>query len=297
MVRNLSDKSLGDLLTASWNLESDSYSSSSKVFDDKKIKDLEYREDINATIEKRFPELFINKDDANKKRFISNNDVTVQKENVDGFFSHSHSTKLTNDKPTKFIKEKVAIYLSAQMQVTNDTHQRKSSDNVVPNNSKSSKVISGFNLNQDDFPKKQSEIIINIPAGEVLPNSIPKIFSSAAEVPNKNSDEKQLLLTQKMKSFHAQTISFDRLDTKEVKLNYPFQSWSGVHSVKVSLPMVTNRQGSIILQPSDTFTSDAISRQLDRLVDLQPELLRPHKEREQRQGRHHHDIEQQDDES
>lgn len=71
--------------------------------------------------------------------------------------------------------------------------------------------------------------------------------------------------------------------SKTLEVDYAFQRWSGDHSVKVSMPMQTLREGTVTLLPSDTRAADALSRNMAHLARFTPELLQPRQERDQHQ--------------
>ncbi|XTZ39299.1 hypothetical protein ACQYRI_04605 [Salmonella enterica] len=62
---------------------------------------------------------------------------------------------------------------------------------------------------------------------------------------------------------------------KSMDLNYSFQRWSGDHSVKVSIPANTRREGDVTLLPSGTRAAEVISREIVHLPGYKPEILQP----------------------
>lgn len=80
-----------------------------------------------------------------------------------------------------------------------------------------------------------------------------------------------------------------------LEVNYPFQRWSGDHSVKVSVPIETRREGHVTLLPSDGRAAEVLARNLGQLTSLTPDLLRPQQERDEQQQRRQQE-QQQDEE-
>lgn len=82
---------------------------------------------------------------------------------------------------------------------------------------------------------------------------------------------------------------------KNLELDYPFRSWAGEHSVKVTVPTQSLREGNITLLPSDPRAADALSRHMSQLNGLSPDLLQPGQDSdEQRQQQHAQQDEEQE---
>lgn len=83
--------------------------------------------------------------------------------------------------------------------------------------------------------------------------------------------------------------------SQSMDLKYQFQSWSGDHSVKVSVSPETRSAGNIILHPSDPRAADALTKQVGNLVGYTPDIVQPRQGREEREQQNR-DRETQDDE-
>lgn len=93
------------------------------------------------------------------------------------------------------------------------------------------------------------------------------------------------------------TVSASKTDavSQSMDLKYQFQSWSGDHSVKVSVSPETRSAGNIILHPSDPRAADALIRQAGNLVGYTPDIVQPRQDREEREQQNR-DPETQEDE-
>ncbi|WP_042959099.1 SpaN/EivJ family type III secretion system needle length determinant [Erwinia tasmaniensis] len=81
------------------------------------------------------------------------------------------------------------------------------------------------------------------------------------------------------------TISVGKADAvnQSMDLKYRFQSWSGDHSVKVSVSPETRGAGNIILHPSDPRAADALTKQAGSLAGYTPDIVQPRQDREERE--------------
>lgn len=78
-------------------------------------------------------------------------------------------------------------------------------------------------------------------------------------------------------------ISVGKADAvnQSMDLKYRFQSWSGDHSVKVSVSPETRGAGNIILHPSDLRAADALTKQAGSLAGYTPDIVQPRQGREE----------------
>lgn len=84
---------------------------------------------------------------------------------------------------------------------------------------------------------------------------------------------------------NAATAAPSAKEAQTLEVDYSFQRWSGDHSVKVTIPAQAQREGNMMLLPSDARAADALLRNLGTLVGHSPALLQPTQERDEQQKR------------
>lgn len=125
-------------------------------------------------------------------------------------------------------------------------------------------------------------------SGEVKPvltsGKSPDITSSVESERQVKSQNAPATLQQLKGQLNAPAVPSAKA-MQAVEVDYTFQRWSGDHSVKVSIPVQSLREGNMTLLPSDTRAADALSRNLSHLTGHSPELLQPRQERDEQQKR------------
>lgn len=104
------------------------------------------------------------------------------------------------------------------------------------------------------------------------------------------------LTQQQMKNLRVAQHAIDPgvKESKNLELDYPFRSWTGEHSVKVTVPTQSLREGNITLLPSDPRAADALSRHMSQLNGLTPDLLQPGQDSEEQRQQHAQQEEEQE---
>lgn len=74
------------------------------------------------------------------------------------------------------------------------------------------------------------------------------------------------------------------VDKKIMNLDYHFNSWYGDHSVKVSIPTESSRDGNITMLPSDMRVADALSKNTEYTLRRMPYLLAPQEDGGERES-------------
>lgn len=74
-------------------------------------------------------------------------------------------------------------------------------------------------------------------------------------------------------------------ESPALEVNYPFQRWSGDHSVKVLVSTDSRREGAVTLLPSDSRAADVLARNMGQLTSLTPDFLMPEREHDEQQQR------------
>lgn len=83
--------------------------------------------------------------------------------------------------------------------------------------------------------------------------------------------------------------------THAVHFDFPFQRWSGNHSVHVALQPDHLHDGSLILHPSDTRAAEALQRQIEHLPKFDPDIHFLGGNDQEREGQRQHQDQEEDE--
>ncbi|CCG86230.1 hypothetical protein [Erwinia piriflorinigrans] len=170
-----------------------------------------------------------------------------------------------------------------------------SQTNVLVSDIESTKTVISSLEQELKQPDKSSSHAAEVRHIDLIPVDI---ATSLRGEPSSREENAQVLrdALQKHLPEKAPSDSGVKVDTasRSMDLKYPFKSWSGEHSVKVSVPAEARRDGTLILHPSDSRAADALSRQAADLVGYTPDIVQPwhsREEPEQHTGSHEEEQE------
>ncbi|KML20839.1 hypothetical protein VL10_20780 [Leclercia adecarboxylata] len=136
-------------------------------------------------------------------------------------------------------------------------------------------------------PKRKEVQQLTLQAGktqDVVPGRQHEVSHQQSYTPATQHQMKKLLVAQ-------HEVDSGVKGARNLELDYSFRSWTGEHSVKVTVPT----EGNITMLPSDPRAAYALSRHMSQLTGLTPELLQPGKDSdEQRKQQHAQQDEEQE---
>ncbi|WP_312625834.1 hypothetical protein [Scandinavium sp.] len=150
-----------------------------------------------------------------------------------------------------------------------------------------------LNRGSHDLQRKEepADVKLTLQAGktqDAVPVRQHEVSHQQSQTPVTQQQMKNLRVTQ-------QAVDPGVKGAKNLELDYPFRSWAGEHSVKVTVPTQSLREGNITLLPSDPRAADALLRHMSQLNGLSPDLLQPGQDSdEQRQQQHAQQDEEQE---
>lgn len=123
-------------------------------------------------------------------------------------------------------------------------------------------------LKEDDISEAKSLWHVTM----LTESTVPKQDKTTVQSKNSSASLQQL----KTQATSAKGVS----ESKMLEVKYQFQRWTGDHSVKISVPTETRREGKVSLLPSDMHAADALLRNMSHLKGLTPDLLQPQHQQE-----------------
>lgn len=156
-----------------------------------------------------------------------------------------------------------------------------SQTNVLASDIESAKTVISSLEQELKQPGKSSSHAAEVRHIDLIPVDI---ATSLRGEPSSREENAQVLREALQKHLPEKTSSDSviKVDTasRSMDLKYQFKSWSGEHSVKVSVPTEARRDGTLILYPSDPRAADALSRQAGDLVGYTPDIVQPRHSRQ-----------------